>query len=100
MKILNKLSTSDNIGNAIIIINCWDGERYKKKNKCDLLTPFGEGNGNPLQYSCLENPMDREAWQATVHGVIRVGHDLVIKPPPTPLSKDVAIGTSFFHLTL
>ena len=29
----------------------------------------GEGNGNPLQYSCLENFMDREAWQATVHGV-------------------------------
>ena len=27
----------------------------------------GEGNGNPLQYSCLENPMDRGAWQATVH---------------------------------
>ena len=27
-----------------------------------------EGNGNPLQYSCLENPMDRGAWQATVHG--------------------------------
>ena len=30
---------------------------------------LGEGNGNPLQYSCLENPMDRRAWQATVHGV-------------------------------
>ena len=30
---------------------------------------LGEGNGNPLQYSCLENPVDREAWQATVHGV-------------------------------
>ena len=29
----------------------------------------GEGNGNPLQSSCLEKPMDREAWQATVHGV-------------------------------
>ena len=29
----------------------------------------GEGKGNPLQYSCLENPMDRRAWQATVHGV-------------------------------
>ena len=29
----------------------------------------GEGNGNPLQYSCLENPMDRGTWQATVHGV-------------------------------
>ena len=31
--------------------------------------PPGEGSGNPLQYSCLENPMDRGAWQATVHGV-------------------------------
>ena len=29
----------------------------------------GEGNSNPLQYSCLENPMDRGAWWATVHGV-------------------------------
>ena len=29
----------------------------------------GEGNGNALQYSCLENPMDRGAWQATVHSV-------------------------------
>ena len=28
----------------------------------------GEGNSNPLQYSCLENPMDRGAWQATIHG--------------------------------
>ena len=33
--------------------------------------PFGEGNGNPLQYSCLENPLDRGAWQATVHGVTK-----------------------------
>ena len=31
----------------------------------------GEENGNPLQYSCLENPMDRGAWQATVHGVAK-----------------------------
>ena len=31
----------------------------------------GEGNGNPLQYSCLENPVDRGAWQATVHGVAK-----------------------------
>ena len=29
----------------------------------------GEGNGNPLQYSCLENSMDKGAWQATTHGV-------------------------------
>ena len=35
----------------------------------------GEGNGHPLQYSCLENPMDRGDWQATVHGVARVGHN-------------------------
>ena len=31
----------------------------------------GEGNGNPLRYSCLENPMDRGAWQATVHRVTK-----------------------------
>ena len=31
----------------------------------------GEGNGNPLQYSCLENPMDGRAWWATVHGVAK-----------------------------
>ena len=37
------------------------------------------GNGNPLQYFCLENPMDRRAWQTTVHRVARVGHDLVTK---------------------
>ena len=37
----------------------------------------GIGNGNPLQYSCLGNPMDRGAWWATVHGVAKVRHDLV-----------------------
>ena len=41
------------------------------------------GEGNPLQYSCLENPVDRGVWQATVHEVRRVGHDLVTKPPPS-----------------
>ena len=44
----------------------------------------GEGNGNPLQYSCLENPMNRGASRATVHGVSRVRHSLVTKPPPPP----------------
>ena len=39
----------------------------------------GEGNGNPLQYSCLENSMDRGAWQATVNGLQRVGHDWATK---------------------
>ena len=42
---------------------------------------YGEGNVNPLQCSCLENPMDRGAWQATVHGVARVWHNLATKPP-------------------
>ena len=36
----------------------------------------GKGDSNPLQYSYLDNPMDRGAWQATVHGVVRVGHNL------------------------
>ena len=42
----------------------------------------GEGNGYPLQYSCLGNPMDRGGWWAIVHGVARVGHDLATKSPP------------------
>ena len=46
----------------------------------------GEGNGNPLQYSCLESPVDRGAWRAIVHGVTRVGHDLATKLPPSPTS--------------
>ena len=37
----------------------------------------GERNGNPLQYSCLENYIDGGAWWATVHGLQRVGHDCV-----------------------
>ena len=36
----------------------------------------GEGNSNPLQYSCLGPPTERGAWWATVHGVTRVRHDL------------------------
>ena len=45
-----------------------------------LILNTGEGNGNPLQNSCLENSIDRGAWWATVHGVPeRVRHDLVPK---------------------
>ena len=51
----------------------------------------GEVNGNPLQYSLLENPMDRGAWQATVHGITRVGHNLATKPLPViPTVKNKA----------
>ena len=45
----------------------------------ELGRSHGEGNSDSLQYSCLENPMDRGAWQATVHGVTRVRHNLVTK---------------------
>ena len=58
------------------------------KHIIELMIIFGSGrspkgeNGNPLQYSCLENSMERGAWQASVHGVTRVRHDLVTKSPP------------------
>ena len=42
----------------------------------------GEGDGNPFQYSCLENPMDKGARWAKVHELAKHGHDLVTKPPP------------------
>ena len=42
--------------------------------------PLEEGNGNPLQYSCLENPKDRGAWRATVHRVTKeIRHDWTTK---------------------
>ena len=54
----------------------------------------GEGNGSPLQYSCLENPMDRGAWWATVHGVTnmteRLAHTLTRKKDPSsPVSVSI-----------
>ena len=42
---------------------------------------IGEGNGNPLQNSCLGNPMGRGGWLATVHGDKRVRHHLATEPP-------------------
>ena len=58
---------------------------------------LGEGNGNSLQYSCLENPMDRGAWYATVYGVTRDGHDLATKPPPNFTS---ILPETYIHFTL
>ena len=51
----------------------------------------GGGHDNPLQYSCLENPMDRGAWWVTVHGSQRVRHDLLTK-------QHIMIDISFHHL--
>ena len=57
----------------------------------------GGGNGDPLQDSCLENPMDRGAWCATVQGVTRAGCDLMTKPPPAAF-YEVYIYICIFHL--
>ena len=46
-----------------------------RHNRATSLSRVGEGNGNPLQFSCLENPRDRGAWWAAVYGSHRVGHD-------------------------
>ena len=54
---------------------------------------LGEGKSNPLQYSCLENPMDRGAWWATVHGVARVRHNLATRPPPHIVYKKLIVIT-------
>ena len=54
---------------------------YKERN-VGLIPGSGrapqEGNGKPLLYSCLGNPMVRGAWRDTIHGVARVGHDLAL----------------------
>ena len=47
-----------------------------------------EGNGNLLHYSCLGNSVDRGAWWATVHRILRVGPELVTKLPPSPGQAD------------
>ena len=47
----------------------------------------GEGNGNPLQYSCLGNLMDRGAWWSTVRGVTRVGYNLATKQQQWALTE-------------
>ena len=66
------------------------GSSVSKESACSTRDPGtipgsgrspGEGNGNPRQYPCLGNPMDREAWWATVHGVARVEPNFEAKPP-------------------
>ena len=56
----------------------------------------GEGNCNPLQYSCLENPTDREARLARVRGFARVGHDLATNPPPLELLELLVGSCAYF----
>ena len=68
---LFKLSTSSGAKvNYFIFLRSFKLLTNKRDDNYLFLTAlFGEGNGNPLQYSCLENPMDGGAWKATVHGV-------------------------------
>ena len=56
-----------------------------RESACNVRDPSSipeSGNGSALQYSCLENSMDREALQATGHGIARVGNNWATKPPP------------------
>ena len=61
-------------------VTIFPGGSYGKEYACSvgdpglipgLETSPGEGNGYPLQHSCLENPMDRGAWRAAVHGITK-----------------------------
>ena len=72
------------------------GSSESKESACNARDPGlipgsgrspGEGNGKPLQYSYLENSMDGGARRATVHGVARVGDDLVTKSPSSSRQK-------------
>ena len=66
----------------------------------------GGGNGDPPQYSCLENPMDRGAWRATVHGSQKIGHDLVPEQQqetgkqPDFAEPDVMVASTLFWKVL
>ena len=73
-----------------------------KKYRCLLLSfPIHKGNGNPLQYSCLENPMDCSLPGSSAHGIVRFGHDLATKPPPQPYIKEVeTVIQERWHVTL
>ena len=51
------------------LVACSPWGRWGSDTTSLSLSRIGEGNGNPLQCSCLENPMDREAWKAAIHGV-------------------------------
>ena len=71
------------------------GDSVGKESTCNVGQPglipesgrsLGEGNGNPLQYSCLRNAMDRGTWRGTVRRFARAGHDLAAKPSPSNIS--------------
>ena len=56
----------------------------------------GGGHGNPLQYSCLENPMDRKAWRVTVHGVAESRARLRLMLSLSPSYRIISVSSSLF----
>ena len=68
--VLFKISFTYNRMIKIMVFFFLDFQAISKKCLLQISDP-GEGNGNPLQYSFLENPMDRGSSQATVHGVVK-----------------------------
>ena len=83
----------------------WVTEQQSEESACNEGDPdfipklersSGKRNGNPFQYSCLENPMDREAWWATIHVVAKFGDNLAIKPPTQEVvwkRQNIILGT-------
>ena len=66
----SKTEPSPGVQSLALGLSGWD--RWTRSRKCRASSSFKENlNGNPLQYSCLGNPMDGEAWWATVHGVTK-----------------------------
>ena len=70
------------VGGSFTTSATWEAHKYTEFPEHFYATSYksiiregditdGEGNGNPLQYSCLENPVERGAWRATVHGVTK-----------------------------
>ena len=98
--IQNHSTISNSTNNIQILIPKW----YQKFQVFDFLFAFdtikpldGEGDGNPLQYSCLENPMDGGAWWAAVHGVTKSRtrlSDFTFTFPFHALEKEMATHSS------
>ena len=77
--------TTAQLHTHVCVLLGFPGGSEGKESTCNLEDPgsvaglgrsSGRGHGNPLQYSCLENPMDRAVWWAIAHGAARVGHNL------------------------
>ena len=79
--------TKDCVSNKVTLRGTWGldlqhinlrethNQTHKRLKLSETFKTDGEGNGNPLQDSCLENSRDRGAWRATVHGLQRIRHD-------------------------